>query len=101
MPTAAMHRLGRHPCQTLDIDRERVRPSESRIELMQVATGKIVDGKIVVDGAQLPEGAVVTVLSRGASEGFSLTPSEEDKLLEAIAEIERGDFVTLEDLVAS
>jgi hypothetical protein len=68
---------------------------------MQVATGKVIDGKVVVEGAQLPEGAVVTVLSRGAAERFSLTLAEEDALLEAMAEIERGEFVTLEDLVVS
>ena len=68
---------------------------------MQVATGTVVDGKIVVEGAKLPEGAVLTVLSRGAAERFSLTAEEENELLEAIAEIERGDFVTLEQLVSS
>ena len=68
---------------------------------MQVTTGTVVDGKIVVEGAKLPEGAVVTVLSRGASERFALTERQENELLEAMAEIERGDFVTLEDLVAS
>jgi len=68
---------------------------------MQVTTGTVVDGKIVVEGAKLPEGAVVTVLSRGAGERFALTEAQENELLEAMAEIERGDFVTLEDLVAS
>ena len=68
---------------------------------MQVATGTVVDGKIVVEGAQLPEGAVVTVLSRGANERFSLTAEQENELLEAMAEIERGEFVTLEELVSS
>ncbi len=68
---------------------------------MQVATGTVVDGKIVVEGATLPEGAVVTVLSRGAGERFVLTEAQENELLEAMTEIEHGDFVTLEDLVAS
>jgi hypothetical protein len=68
---------------------------------MQLATGTVIDGKIVVEGAQLPEGARVTVLSHGASERFSLTGAEENELLEAVAEIERGEFVTLEELVAS
>ncbi len=68
---------------------------------MQVTTGPVVDGKIVVAGAQLPEGAVVAVLSRGAGERFSLTAEEENELLAAIAEIERGEFVTLKDLLSS
>jgi predicted transcriptional regulator len=68
---------------------------------MQVATGTVIDGKIVVEGAELPEGAVVTVLSRGTAESFSLTEDQENELLEAMAEIERGEFVTLEDLLGS
>jgi hypothetical protein len=68
---------------------------------MQVTTGTVVNGKIVVEGAALPEGAVVTVLSRGAEEGFSLTEAQENELLAAMAEIERGDFVGLEELLTS
>ncbi len=68
---------------------------------MQVATGTVVNGKIVVEGADLPEGAVVTVLSRGAAESFSLSETQENELLEAIAEIERGGFETLDELLAS
>lgn len=68
---------------------------------MQVATGTVVDGKIVVEGAEFPEGAVVTILSRGATAGFRLTREHEDELLEALAEIDRGESVTLEELLAS
>ncbi len=32
---------------------------------MQIASGTIVGGKVVVDGLSLPEGTVVTVLARG------------------------------------
>jgi transposase-like protein len=49
----------------------------------------------------LPEGAVVTVVTRGADEGFLLTPDQEDELLAAISEIERGETVSLEELLAS
>lgn len=68
---------------------------------MQLTTGKVVDGKIVVEGAQLPEGAVVTIISSGAGERFSLTTEQEDQLLASIAEIERGESVTLEELVSA
>jgi hypothetical protein len=71
------------------------------ITAMQVTTGTVVNGKVVIEGAALPEGAVVAVLSRGKEETFSLTAEQEDELLAAMAEIERGDFVTLEDLLAS
>jgi predicted transcriptional regulator len=68
---------------------------------MQVTTGTVVNGKVVVEGTTLPEGAVVAVLSRGAEESFKLSSMQEDELLAAIAEIERGEFVGLEELLAS
>jgi hypothetical protein len=68
---------------------------------MQVAAGVVVNGKIVVEGASLPEGAVVAVLSRGSAEGFTLSPHEEEELLESMAEIDRGEVASLEDLLAS
>jgi hypothetical protein len=67
---------------------------------MQVATGTVVNGKVVVEGVPLQEGSLVAVLARGADEPFHLTVAEEDELLAAMAEIERGDFVTLEQLLA-
>jgi len=71
------------------------------IPAMQVATGTVVDGKIVVEGVPLPEGAKVTVVTRGADEDFSLTEADEADLLESLDQIERGEFVTVEDLLAS
>ena len=68
---------------------------------MQVTTGTVVDGKIVLEGVSLSEGSVVSIVARGADEGFSLTRAEEDELLAAMAEIERGEYVTLEDLLQS
>lgn len=68
---------------------------------MQVATGTVVNGKIVLEGVPLLEGATVTVVARGADEDFSLTSEQEEELLAAVAEIERGDYVTLEDLLRS
>jgi len=68
---------------------------------MQIATGTVVNGKVVVEGVPLAEGTVVAVLSRGADESFVLSPEDEDELLAAIAEIERGEFVPAEDLLES
>lgn len=68
---------------------------------MQLATGTVVNGKIVVEGVDLPEGSVVTVLSPGAAEGFRLTESQEDELLDALAQIDRGESLTVEELLAS
>ena len=47
----------------------------------------------------LPEGSMVAVLARGADEPFGLSSEDEDELLAAIAEIERGEFVTVEELL--
>ena len=68
---------------------------------MQVATGTVVNGKIVLEGVPLTEGAVVAVVARGADEGFLLTDAQENELVAAMAEIERGEYVTLEDLLHS
>lgn len=67
---------------------------------MQVTTGTVVNGKVVVEGTTLPEGSMVAILSHGADEGFRLSSAQEDELLASIAEIERGDFAGLEELLA-
>ncbi|HJQ64174.1 MAG TPA: hypothetical protein VJ834_15075 [Burkholderiales bacterium] len=66
---------------------------------MKIATGTVVDGKVVVEGAALAEGATVTVLLREDRETFELSADEESELLESLAEIERGDFVSGEQLL--
>ena len=68
---------------------------------MQIATGTVVNGQIVLEGVPLAEGAKVTVVTRGADESFSLSESQENELLSSIAEIERGEYFTLEELLAS
>jgi len=68
---------------------------------MQVATGTVVDGKVVLNGVSLAESAVVTVVARGADEGFELTARQEDELLAAMAEIDRGECFTLQELLRS
>jgi hypothetical protein len=68
---------------------------------MQIATGTVVNGKIVVEGVRLREGDVVAVVTRGADENFSLTAEQEDELIAAVAEIEGGEFVSLDQLMQS
>ena len=68
---------------------------------MQVATGTVVDGKVVIEGVPLAEGAVVAVIARGADESFALTEEQENELLAAMAEIDRGEYETMEDLLQS
>ncbi len=71
----------------------------SSISVMQIATGTVVDGKIVVAGNPLPEGAVVTILVREADETCEVPPDLEAELLEAIAEADRGEMVSAEELL--
>jgi hypothetical protein len=66
---------------------------------MKIATGKVVEGKVVVDGAPLEEGASVTVLAKDGERGFTLSPDEEAELLLSIAEADSGDTVSAEEVL--
>jgi hypothetical protein len=60
---------------------------------MRVATGKIVSGKVVLEGEPFEEGATVAVIAADDSESFELTPEQEAELLESIDEADRGELV--------
>ena len=49
---------------------------------MRIATGKVVQGKLELDGDSLGEGVTVTVLVPESDETFELTPDEEAALEE-------------------
>jgi hypothetical protein len=66
---------------------------------MKVTTGKVVGGKVVLDGADFAEGATVTVLAREGDELFEASPELENALLQAIDEAQRGDAVSGENLL--
>lgn len=65
---------------------------------MKVATGRVVRGKVVLEGEPLAEGSVVTVLATDDDETFDVSPNEEQALLEAIAQADRGEVVSWEEL---
>lgn len=65
---------------------------------MKVATGRIVGGKVVLEGEPLAEGSVVTVVAREDDETFDVSPEEERALLEAIAQADRGQVISWEEL---
>ena len=67
---------------------------------MGIATGRVVAGKIVVDGVELPEGSTVTVVMPEPEEEVQLTPEEEAELRESIAEADRGETISAEELFA-
>jgi len=66
---------------------------------MQLATGTVVDGKIVIEGDAFPEGTVVTILVREMSETFEVPPELEADLLESMAEADRGDTISADELL--
>ncbi len=67
---------------------------------MKIATGKVVDGKVVLEGVSLEEGSSVTVLARDEEGAITLTPEEEAEILLAIAEADRGETVSAEEVLA-
>ncbi len=60
---------------------------------MQVVSGIVIDGKVVVEGLSLPEGTAVTVLARGDEAVVKLSPEEEADLLAALDEADREEGV--------
>ena len=65
---------------------------------MKIASGKVVDGRVELDG-ELPEGASVTVLAPDEDETFDADPETERMLHDAIAQCERGDTVPMPQLL--
>jgi hypothetical protein len=60
---------------------------------MRIASGKVVAGKVVVEGEPLAEGTTVTVLAPDNDESFELSPEDESLLLESIREAEQGHVI--------
>ena len=75
-------------------------PSTEYDSPMRVATGTVIGGKVVVEGLHLAEGQLVTVLTREAEEEVHLSAEDEAHLLEAIAQADRGDTISAEELFA-
>jgi glutamine synthetase type III len=67
---------------------------------MKVITGKVVAGKIVVEGESLEEGSTVTVLAPERDEAFLLDAEAEAALLGAMAEANRNEVITGEALLS-
>ena len=69
---------------------------------MRISTAHYVNGKLLVDGKPLPEGAVVTILQpEEDSDSVSLSPQDEKELLESVAQIRDGKWVSSDELLES
>jgi hypothetical protein len=66
---------------------------------MVITSGRVVAGKIILDGDPLPDGAIVTVLSHEGDETFTLNAAAEAELLESMAEGDRGETVPAEEVL--
>ena len=66
---------------------------------MQLATGTVIGGKVIVEGASLPDGTVVTILAREMDETFEVPEELEAELLAAIAEADRGETISAAELL--
>ncbi len=68
------------------------------LKAMSVAIGTVVNGKIVVEGLELAEGARVTILTHDNEAAVRLDPIEEAELLQALDEADREEGISAEDL---
>ena len=66
---------------------------------MQLVSGTVVDGKVVVEGDSLIEGSVVTILAFEPDETFDVPPELEAELRESIAQADCGDTIPADELV--
>lgn len=71
----------------------------AKLSPMRIATGKVIRGKLELDGDSLEEGATVTVLVPEPDETFTLTPDEEVALEESLKQAARGEFVDADALL--
>jgi hypothetical protein len=67
---------------------------------MRIATGTVVEGRVVVEGEPLREGAKVVIVALEEAEGFDVSSEEEVTLLESIAEADRGELIDLHDVLS-
>ena len=66
---------------------------------MRVASGRVIDGRVDLLGAELPEGAAVTVLLTEGDETFEVDEETEQMLLQSIAQCDRGQTVPFESVI--
>jgi hypothetical protein len=67
---------------------------------MRVVHGRVERGQLVLDEL-LPEGAEVTVVIATGDDGFVLDEQQIAALRASLDEADRGEFVALEDVLAS
>ena len=66
---------------------------------MHIVTGTVIDGKVVLDGASLPEGASVTVFARETDAPVRLPRHLQSELKQALAEADSEEGISAEELL--
>ena len=66
---------------------------------MQVVTGTVVGGKVVLEGASLPEGTVVTIFAKESEAKVRLPPALQAELEEALDEADREEGISGAELL--
>ncbi len=61
--------------------------------------GKVVDGKVVIDGEPLPDGQAVGVFVVEDEAPYELSPQEAAKINKSIDDIAQGHFVDGDELL--
>ena len=68
---------------------------------MKITKGRVVSGKVVIEGGPFPEGSRVTVIGCEDDETFELSPQDEAEILAAVAETERSEMISAHELITS
>jgi hypothetical protein len=66
---------------------------------VRVIRGKVVSGKVIVEGEPLEDGSLVTVLVPEFDEAFSVSEADEETLLESLGEAIRGETIPATDVL--
>ena len=66
---------------------------------MQVVTGTVVGGKVVLEGVSLPEGTVVTIFAKSSEATVRLPPDLQAELEEALEEADREEGISGDELL--
>jgi hypothetical protein len=66
---------------------------------VRVLRGKVVSGKVIVEGEPLEDGSTVTVLIPEPDGAFSVCEPDEEKLLESLGEAIRGETMPASDVL--
>jgi hypothetical protein len=69
-------------------------------QTMQIVTGTVVKGRVVLNGATLPEGTVVTVFAEDSSRAVTLPRPLTTELEDALAEADREEGISGEEMLA-